>query len=63
MELFAKLVNGEKPLTNFAKNSILDFRQDSGYVSALNMVLLVTFDFSEGVTPRSSLKIVLKNLF
>ena len=33
MELFAKIVNTWKPLTIFAKNSILDIWQGSEYVS------------------------------
>ena len=32
MENFAKIVNGWKPLTIFAKHSILDVWQDSEYV-------------------------------
>ena len=34
MELFTKIVNGLKPLTNFAKNSILDVWQGSEYAFA-----------------------------
>ena len=33
MELFAKIVNGRKRLTNFAKSSILDVELVSEYVS------------------------------
>ena len=33
MELFAKIVNGSKPLTIFAKNSISDVRQGYEYAS------------------------------
>ena len=35
MELFAKIVNGFKPLTIFAKSSILDVQQISGDASEL----------------------------
>ena len=34
MELFAKIFRGKKPLTTFAKSSIVDVRLDSQYVSA-----------------------------
>ena len=40
MELFTEIVNGFQLLTNFAKHSILDFWQDSGYTSVQYIYLV-----------------------
>ena len=37
MELFVKIVNGFQMLTIFAKRSILNIRQDSGYMPLVNL--------------------------
>ena len=40
MTLFTKIVNGIKPLTTFAKRSILDTRLGSGYAPETGLLLL-----------------------
>ena len=46
MELFAKIVNGQKPLTISAESSIIDIRLGSKYVSA--SVFPITIDILLG---------------
>ena len=38
MELFEKIANGRKLLTNFSKSSILDIRQGPDYASDLDSI-------------------------
>ena len=46
MELFAKIINGWKPLTIFAKTSILDVQIGSGCTPGSNMQIKANYIFT-----------------